>query len=299
MTVRAATARSAELDAAAFTSPRTRGEVKGPRRANFIGTCASAHAATPHALVRADNVSIRFGEVEAVGGLSLAIQSGEFVTLLGPSGCGKSSFLRAVAGLVPVALGTLTIAGQSVRPSAALEVGLMFQKPLLLPWRTTLENVQLPMEIALRSSGVDRFERERALGLLRMVGLADFAAAYPHQLSGGMQQRAALARTLMSDPDILLLDEPFGALDEFTREALNEELLAIWHSGKTRLKIIVMVTHSIPEAVAMSDRILVLGPRPARLLDVVDVRLPHPRDPADADFARVLGAVRASARPKP
>jgi NitT/TauT family transport system ATP-binding protein len=130
-----------------------------------------------------------------------------------------------------------------------------------------------------------------------MVGLSEFAGAYPHQLSGGMQQRAALARTLMSDPDILLLDEPFGALDEFTRETLNEQLLAIWHSGTTRLKAIVMVTHSIPEAVAMSDRIVVLSPRPARLIDVIAVKLPHPRDPADPAFARVLGQVRAAAKP--
>jgi NitT/TauT family transport system ATP-binding protein len=259
---------------------------------------ASIHV-TPPVLVRADNISIRFSEVEAVGGLTLAIHSGEFVTLLGPSGCGKSSLLRAIAGLVPVALGELAIAGQPVGPTGALEVGLMFQKPLLLPWRTTLENVQLPMEIALRGSGVGRFEGERAQNLLRMVGLTDFSSAYPAQLSGGMQQRAALARTLMSDPDILLLDEPFGALDEFTRETLNEELLAIWHSGKTRLKAIVMVTHSIPEAVAMSDRIMVLSPRPARLLDTIDVPLTHPRNPADADFAKVLGAVRATARPKP
>ena len=203
-------------------------------------------------LIGAEDVRIRFGEVEAVGGVSLGIRSGEFVTLLGPSGCGKSSLLKAIAGLVPVAGGTRSVAGQPAGPAAALEVGLMFQKPLLLPWRTTLQNVELPMEIALKSSsGVGRFERARAMELLRMVALVDFAAAYPHQLSGGMQQRAALARTLMSDPDILLLDEPFGALDEFTRESLNEQLLAIWHSGTTRLKAIVMVTHSIPEAVAI------------------------------------------------
>jgi NitT/TauT family transport system ATP-binding protein len=251
-------------------------------------------------LIVADGVRIRFGAVEAVGGISFGIASGEFVSLLGPSGCGKSSLLRAIAGLLPVAGGALAVAGQPAGPDAALEVGMMFQKPLLLPWRTTLQNVELPMEIALgSSSGVGRFERSRALDLLRIVGLEDFAKAYPNQLSGGMQQRAALARTLMSDPDILLLDEPFGALDEFTRETLNEQLLSIWHSGKTRLKAIVMVTHSIPEAVAMSDRILVLGPRPARLLDVVTVRLAHPRDPADAEFARVLGQVRAAARPKP
>jgi NitT/TauT family transport system ATP-binding protein len=250
-------------------------------------------------LIVADGVRIRFGDVEAVGSVSLTIGSGEFVSLLGPSGCGKSSLLRAIAGLVPVAGGTLAIAGQPPGPDAALQVGMMFQKPLLLPWRTTLQNVELPMEIALRSSGsVGRFERSRALELLRIVGLSDFAGVYPHQLSGGMQQRAALARTLMSDPDILLLDEPFGALDEFTRETLNEQLLAIWHSGATRLKAIVMVTHSIPEAVALSDRIIVLSARPARLLDIVTVRLPHPRDPADAEFARILGVTRTTARPK-
>jgi NitT/TauT family transport system ATP-binding protein len=253
-------------------------------------------------LVCADTLRLRYGEVEAVGGVSLAIASGEFVALLGPSGCGKSSILRAIAGLVPVAGGALTVAGGPPGEGAGLQVqvGMMFQKPLLLPWRTTLENVQLPVEIALHSgSNVGRVERALAMDLLRIVGLADFADAYPHQLSGGMQQRAALARTLMSDPDILLLDEPFGALDEFTRETLNEELLSIWHSGRTRLKAIIMVTHSIPEAVAMSDRIIVLGPRPARLLDVVAVRLPHPRDPADPDFARMLGRVRAAARPAP
>ena len=255
---------------------------------------------SPACLVGADGVRIRFGEVEAVGGVSFAIAGGEFVSLLGPSGCGKSSLLKAIAGLVPVASGALTVAGRPVGADAALEVGLMFQKPLLLPWRTTLQNVELPMEIALGSSkGVGRFERTRALELLRMVALADFASAYPNQLSGGMQQRAALARTLMCDPDVLLLDEPFGALDEFTRETLNEELLSIWHSGTTRLKAIVMVTHSIPEAVAMSDRIIVLGPRPARLVEIIKVALPHPRDPADAAFARVLGQVRAAARPKP
>jgi NitT/TauT family transport system ATP-binding protein len=265
---------------------------------------ASAGTGVKSMLVCADTLRLRYGEVEAVGGVSLAIGSGEFVSLLGPSGCGKSSILRAIAGLVPVAGGELTVAGGPPGEGAGLpvglQVGMMFQKPLLLPWRTTLENVQLPVEIALHSgSNVGRVERALAMDLLRTVGLADFADAYPHQLSGGMQQRAALARTLMSDPDILLLDEPFGALDEFTRETLNEELLSIWHSGRMRLKAIIMVTHSIPEAVAMSDRIIVLGPRPARLLAVIAVRLPHPRDPADPDFARTLGLVRTAARPAP
>jgi NitT/TauT family transport system ATP-binding protein len=247
-------------------------------------------------IIDVDALRIRFGNVDAVGGISFAIASGEFVTLLGPSGCGKSTLLRAIAGLVPVAAGTVSVAGGPAGPNAALVVGMMFQKPLLLPWRTTLQNVELPMEIALGGMAVGRSERKRALDFLNMVGLADFATAYPHQLSGGMQQRAALARTLMSDPELLLLDEPFGALDEFTRETLNEQLLSIWHSGATRLRAIVMVTHSIPEAVALSDRIMVLSPRPARLLDVNRVQLPHPRDPGDAEFARVLGAVRAAAR---
>ena len=264
---------------------------------------------TDRSIVALEGVTKHFASgTRALDGLDLAIASGEFVSLLGPSGCGKSSILRAIAGLVPVSGGELRIAGgpagegagREAGLQAGLQIGMMFQKPLLLPWRTTLENVQLPVEIALHSgSNLGRVERQLAMDLLRVVGLADFADAYPHQLSGGMQQRAALARTLMSDPDVLLLDEPFGALDEFTRETLNEELLSIWHSGRTRLKAIVMVTHSIPEAVAMSDRIIVLGPRPARLLDVVAVRLPHPRDPADPGFARMLGLVRAAARPKP
>jgi NitT/TauT family transport system ATP-binding protein len=249
-------------------------------------------------LVVADHVRIRFGDVDAAGPISFSVMRGEFVSLLGPSGCGKSSLLRAIAGLVPVADGTLMIAGQMAGGAASMQVGLMFQKPLLLPWRTTLQNVVLPAEIATRSAGTTgRFERGQASHLLDIVGLSDFADAYPHQLSGGMQQRAALARTLMSDPDILLLDEPFGALDEFTREALNEQLLSIWRSGTTRLKAVIMVTHSIPEAIAMSDRIMVLSARPARLLDVVTVRLPHPRDPADAEFARILGITRTAARP--
>jgi NitT/TauT family transport system ATP-binding protein len=250
------------------------------------------------ALVVVDDVRIRFGEIDAAGPISFSVASGEFVSLLGPSGCGKSSLLRAIAGLAPIASGSLTIAGQPSGVAAAMQVGLMFQKPLLLPWRTALQNIVLPAEIALRSPGtVGRSERIQALNLLQLVGLSDFVDTYPHQLSGGMQQRVALARTLMSAPDILLLDEPFGALDEFTRETLNEQLLSIWHSGATRIKAIIMVTHSIPEAVAMSDSIIVLSARPARLLDVITVQLPHPRDPADTEFARTLGATRTAAKP--
>jgi NitT/TauT family transport system ATP-binding protein len=168
----------------------------------------------------------------------------------------------------------------------------MFQKPLLLPWRTTLENVLLPVEIERGGNRVDSTDIVRAKRVLSLVRLTDFEQAYPRQLSGGMQQRVALARALMSDPDLLLLDEPFGALDELTREALNEELLRIWRSTETRLKTIVMVTHSIPEAVALSDRIFVFAPRPARLVDVVNLELPHPRVQENPGFMQSVSQVR-------
>jgi NitT/TauT family transport system ATP-binding protein len=242
-------------------------------------------------LIDAVGVTIRYGALLAVDGLSLTVTRGSFVSLLGPSGCGKSSFLRAIAGLVPIDRGTLAIAG-----TGKLRIGVMFQKPLLLPWRTALQNVALPAEMQVRSARLPPAAAEQARVLLRMVGLADFTDAYPHQLSGGMQQRVAIARTLMGNPDIVLLDEPFGALDEFTRESLNEQLLAIWQSGQTRLKAVVMVTHSIPEAVAMSDRILVLTARPAKLICDIAVGLAHPRDPAHPQFARVLGMVRNAVR---
>jgi NitT/TauT family transport system ATP-binding protein len=166
-------------------------------------------------LVTIEDLEVRFDHVVAIEKLSLTVQRGEFVSLLGPSGCGKSTLLKAVARLVRPARG-------SILCDPGLRIGFMFQKPLLLPWRTTLDNALLPVELQLGGNVVDQTDRHRAGRMLDMVGLGDFAEAYPHQLSGGMQQRAALARALMSDPDILLLDEPFGALDELTREVLNE-----------------------------------------------------------------------------
>ena len=165
-------------------------------------------------------------------------------------------------------------------------------KPLLLPWRTTLENVLLPVEIELGGNRVSSIDEARAREVLSLVQLSSFENAYPKQLSGGMQQRVALARALMSDPDLLLLDEPFGALDELTRETLNEELLEIWRSADTRLKTIVMVTHSIPEAVALSDRVFVFAARPAKLAEVVPVELAHPRDLESQAFAKSVSHVR-------
>ena len=212
-----------------------------------------------------EDLNVRFGSVVAIESLSLTVRRGEFVSLLGPSGCGKSTLLKAIARLVK------PTGGRIVRPYADLRTGFMFQKPLLLPWRTTLDNVLLPVEIQRGGSAVDPAERRNALRMLDLVRLGDFAQAYPHQLSGGMQQRAALARALMCDPDVLLLDEPFGALDELTRDVLNEELIRIWQSKETRLSTVLMVTHSIPEAVTMSDRVIVLSSRPARLVEDVAV----------------------------
>jgi NitT/TauT family transport system ATP-binding protein len=244
----------------------------------------------PEPLIAIERLGVRFDNVVAIENLSLIVRRGEFVSLLGPSGCGKSTLLKAIARLVAPASGTIVLR------DASLRVSFMFQKPLLLPWRTTLDNVLLPVEIQLGGSVVDATDRQRARLLLDLVGLRDFADAYPYQLSGGMQQRVALARALISDPDVLLLDEPFGALDELTRDVLNEELIRIWQSGHTRLHTVVMVTHSIPEAVTMSDRVIVLTDRPARLVEDIGVHCPRPRIPEDAEPGLIIKRIRAIIR---
>jgi len=268
-------------------------------RPTLRGVPSEPGAAQAAPCIRARGLGVRFGDLSVIEGLDFTIQSGEFVSLLGPSGCGKSTLLRAVAGLIEPSAGSVELGGPGPVGGAAaadIRLGLVFQKPLLLPWRTTLENVLLPVEIELGGSSVRDIDLSRARRVLKLVRLAEFEKVYPHQLSGGMQQRAAIARALMSDPEILLMDEPFGALDELTREALNEELLQIWLSSETRLKTAVMVTHSIPEAVAMSDRIFVFGPRPARSVAVVEIALAHPRSPDSAEFARTVGQVRKLVR---
>jgi NitT/TauT family transport system ATP-binding protein len=259
---------------------------------NAIALAAQLEATTLFRsdLVTIENLQVRFGDVVAVESLDFTVRRGEFVSLLGPSGCGKSTLLRAIARLVPVANGRVVLRDPNLR------IGFMFQKPLLLPWRTTLHNVLLPVEIQLGGSVVDQTDHARARRLLDIVQLGDFVDAYPHQLSGGMQQRAALARALMGDPDVLLLDEPFGALDELTREILNEELIQIWLNRETRLHTILMVTHSIPEAVTMSDRVIVLTDRPARLVEDVKVRCPRPRTRDEPEAVSVMKHIRALVR---
>jgi NitT/TauT family transport system ATP-binding protein len=212
----------------------------------------------------------RRGPVEAVRKSSFEVKRGEFVALVGPSGCGKSTILKIAAGLIPASEGTVTVSGEPAK-AGRHDVGIMFQSPVLLPWRTVLDNVLLPMEIFRLTSAE---AKKRAEELLNTVGLGGFGDKYPWELSGGMQQRASLARVLVYEPDILLMDEPFSALDEFTREHLNVELAKI---HETYSRSVLYVTHNIQEAVFLADRVVVMKPHPGEILDVVDTKLPRPR----------------------
>ena len=212
----------------------------------------------------------RDGTVDAVRGATFDVKDGEFVSLVGPSGCGKSTILQICAGLVPPTRGLVEVGGHQAKPGRR-DVGIMFQAPVLLPWRSVCDNVLLPTEIFRIDKGS---ARSRALELLDLVGLKGFEDKHPWELSGGMQQRASLARVLVSDPDILLMDEPFSALDEFTRERLNLELAKIHESfGRT----VLYVTHNIEEAVFLSDRVVVMKPHPGEILEIVETGLPRPR----------------------
>ncbi|MDU2243484.1 MAG: ABC transporter ATP-binding protein [Paenibacillus sp.] len=236
----------------------------------------NAQAAVPE--IKLDGVEMKYrteaSEVLALHQVSLEIAKGEFVSLLGPSGCGKTTLLRLMADLLQPTGGDIQVAGKSPKEARlAQKYGIVFQSPVLYDWRKVKHNITLPLELM----GVNKADRERkALELLELVGLEGFADKYPWQLSGGMQQRVAIARALSMQPEILLMDEPFSALDEFTRERLNEELLSIWAEV---LNTVVFVTHSIPESIFLSDRVFVLSPHPGRLSAVVDIPLPRPRTP--------------------
>lgn len=231
-------------------------------------------------------------DVQALTGVNLDIYKGEFIALLGPSGCGKTTLLRSVADLQEPTEGQIRISGMTPKEVRLQQkFGFVFQQPVLFDWRTVKKNVELPLEIMYYSKE-DR--SKRADEMLEMVGLTDFANHYPKQLSGGMQQRANIARAFGLRPEILLMDEPFSALDEFTKEKLHEDLLRIWRETK---KTVLFVTHNIQEAVYLSDRVCVLSPHPGRLSAVVDIDLPRPRtlDMKDtAHFNELVTKVRNS-----
>jgi NitT/TauT family transport system ATP-binding protein len=251
-------------------------------RAQISEPGAAAAAPTPPAPDRSNDAYIevshvgktyetRRGSVVALEDISFTVRRGEFMAIVGPSGCGKSTLLRVVAGLRRANEGTVSVGGEIV--TGPLRVGMVFQTPALLRWRTTLGNVLLSPDLAGLSP---KRYRERAIELLNMVGLGMFLDRMPSELSGGMQQRVALSRALVNDPDLLLMDEPFGALDAITRDEMNLELLRIWSAGGVR-KTILFVTHSIPEAVFLADRVLVMTSRPGRVEEIVESVLPRPR----------------------
>jgi len=246
---------------------------------------AGANETAGEAILTAEHVEMTFASPdspqEALAQADLALAPNEFVSIIGPSGCGKSTLLRILAGLVRPTSGRVLLHGQPLT-SPRRQIGFVFQHPNLMPWRSTLRNVTLPLEI----QGIPPDAAEaQAREMLELVGLADFADALPRDLSGGMRQRVALARALVHDPEVLLLDEPFGALDALTRERMNWELLRIWEA---RRKTVLMVTHDIQEAVFLSDRVLVMTARPGRIRQEVIIDLPRPRSPDDLYTPRFM-----------
>lgn len=224
------------------------------------------------------------GSVTALQDVTVDIPAGGLITMLGPSGCGKSTLLRAIADLVPVSSGEISVLGKTpAQARADRDFGFVFQDATLLPWRTALDNVRLPLEVGGQSANISGAAAPEEL--LALVGLAGRENAYPDELSGGMRQRVAIARALICRPRILLMDEPFGALDEIKRDQLNEELLRIWQETGTT---IIFVTHSIPEAVFLGQRVLVLASLPGRVREFVDVDLPFPRKLAMRDTVEFI-----------
>jgi NitT/TauT family transport system ATP-binding protein len=229
----------------------------------------------------------RRGEVHALEAIDVSVRNKEFVCLLGPSGCGKSTILGVIAGLIKPTKGSVRIQNGPVEAARrGHQIGLVFQDPVLLPWRTVHENVSLPLEVLK----VPRAERpKRITSVLQLVGLSGFERRYPHELSGGMRQRLGIARALSFDPQVLLMDEPFGALDAITRDNMSIELLRIWERQQ---KTVVFVTHSITEAVLLSDRVVVFTPRPGRISAIVENPLRRPRPLHIRDSAEFLALSR-------
>lgn len=268
---------------------------RSPRRVFRFGVFV-LDASNHHTLIEIESVSKRYGAardgVLALRDVSAQIRAGEFFSIIGPSGCGKSTLLKLMGDLLTPSAGRIRVNGKT--PAAARrarECGIVFQTPTLMEWRTIAHNIELPLEIV----GVPRVERQqRARELLDLIRLREFATRYPAELSAGMQMQVSIARALAYRPAILLMDEPFGALDEITRERLGRELLELW--TRTRVTI-VFVTHSVPEAVRLSDRVAVMSPRPGRLERVIDIDLPRPRTVATRELPRyweLLREVRAA-----
>jgi len=241
--------------------------------------------------IRLQNVAkvyeTRNGAVEACAEVNLDIRESEFVAIVGPSGCGKTTILKMLAGLVPYSRGTITVGGRAVdRPQT--DVGIVFQDAIMLDWRTVLGNVMLQIDIRR----MDRAKHQSvALGLLEQTGLAGFEHKKPYELSGGMRQRVSICRALVHDPPLLLMDEPFGALDALTREQISMDIQRIWMD---RRKTALHITHSIPEAVLLADRVVVMSPRPGRIVEIIDIDLPRPRrlDKLPQKFNDYAGRIR-------
>jgi NitT/TauT family transport system ATP-binding protein len=260
---------------------------------------ADGPAVTPAALVvRAQTVGLTYqtadGEVEALSNVNLDITEGDFVSFIGPSGCGKTTLLRVIADLEQPTAGTILINGVTAEQARLhRQYGYIFQAPALYPWRTIERNVTLPLEIMGFNAAA---RRERVERYLKLVNLSGFERKYPWQLSGGMQQRASIARALSFEPALLLMDEPFGALDEIVRDHLNEQLLRLWNQTK---KTVVFVTHSIPEAVFLSTKIVVMSPRPGRIIDIISCDFPRDRTlevRETPEFLKIAQRVRSGLR---
>jgi NitT/TauT family transport system ATP-binding protein len=213
--------------------------------------------------------------LQALEGIDLSIRRGEFVSIIGPSGCGKSTLLRVIGGLQSASNGSVLLDGRAPKEAQRRkQIGFVFQDPSLLPWRSVIDNVRLPLQVNGGSRNVESPER-----MVDLVGLGEFGRYYPHQLSGGMQQRVAIARSFVTSPAVLLMDEPFGALDEITRTTMRYELMRIWRSeAAERACTVLFVTHSIAEAVLLSDRVIVMTPQPGRIAASMEIDLPRPRD---------------------
>lgn len=263
------------------------------------GAAAPGDAGSPAAIAM-ENVSLNYltkaGLVHALDDVSLDVRPRSFVSVIGPSGCGKTTLLKIVSRILPPSKGRVLLGGVDLQKAdLSGTLSHVFQKPLLLPWRTALENVLLPLEVMNGRLSSDDVNKAR--GTLELTGLGGFADKMPHELSGGMQQRVSLARALVIEPAVLLMDEPFSALDEITREAMQEELLRVW---QTTRNAILFITHNIPEAILLSDQIVVMSGQPGSIIRTIDVHLARPRDAAvrsSVEFRKLIDELRELLRP--